>query len=85
MRKYLIGFLIITIILYLVSGCSKGKNAETTIFYGETEKWIVVVDAYNTFHFIYKGDLEELKNKNPSNKINFFYGTSLGTTGAVSH
>lgn len=83
MRKYLISILTIVLILYLVSGCSKDENAETTIFYGGTEKWVVVVDAYNTFHFIYKGDLKDLKNENPSNKIHFFYGTSLGTTGAV--
>ncbi|HEY8362897.1 MAG TPA: hypothetical protein VIK77_08440 [Tissierellaceae bacterium] len=83
MRKYLISILTIVLILYLVSGCSKDENTETTIFYGDTEKWTVIVDTYNTFHFIYKGDLEQLKNENPSNKINFFYGTSLGTTGAA--
>jgi len=83
MKKILIFVFIIVTVIVTVSGCSKKDNAQFDVFYGETEKWLVIGMKDNTFQFIYKGDVEDLKKNNNDGKINFHYGTSSGTTGAV--
>jgi len=69
MKKSLTSVIIIIAVITLitsVSGCSKKENAQFDVFYGETEKWLVIG-----------------RKNNNSGKINFQYGTSLGTTGSV--
>jgi len=88
MKKFSISVFILvaiitTTLMTLVSGCSKTENAQFDVYYGETEKWLVVGTNDNVFKFVYKGNAEDLKKNNNSGEINFHYGTSLGTTGAV--
>ncbi len=86
MKKSLTSVIIIIAVITLitsVSGCSKKENAQFDVFYGETEKWLVIGTNDNVFKFIYKGNTEDLRKNNNSGKINFQYGTSLGTTGSV--
>ncbi len=37
----------------------------------------------NVFKFIYKGNAEDLKKNNSTGKVDFHYGTSLGSTGST--
>lgn len=81
MKKYLILILIISTFISIVIGCSKKENIQFDKFYGESEKWLVIGTTDNVFKFIYKGNVEDLKKNNITGKVNFHYGTSLGSTG----
>lgn len=61
----------------------KKENIQFDIFYGETEKWLIIGTNDNMFQFIYKGNAEDLKKYNNNGKINFHYGTSLGSMGST--
>lgn len=83
MKKYLIIILIIATFISILTGCSKKENIQFDKFYGETEKWLVIATTDNVFKFIYKGNVEDLKKNNNIGKVNFHYGTSLGSTGST--
>lgn len=83
MKKVLISIFIIFTLITIVIGCSKKENIQFDNFYGETEKWLVIRTNDNVFQFIYKGNVEDLKRNNNNGKIDFHYGTSLGSTGST--
>jgi hypothetical protein len=80
MKKILISIFIIVTLITIVIGCSKKENIQFDTFYGETEKWLVIRTNDNVFQFMYKGNTEDLKKNNNNGKIDFHYGTSLGST-----
>lgn len=80
-RKAMICIIAIVTVILLFCSCSKKENAQLIIFYGETEKWIVIGNENNKFQFIYKGAPADLKINKTTDKISFFYGTKSGTTG----
>ncbi len=81
MKRIIISILIIASFVTIVIGCTKKEDIHFENFYGETEKWLVIRTNDNMFKFVYKGNAEDLKKNNSTGKINFHYGTSLGTTG----
>lgn len=83
MRKICLSVFIIVTLIAIVGGCSKSENVEFDIFYGETEKWLVIGTPDNVLRFIYKGNAEDLEKDNDNGKIYFYYGTSLGSTGSA--
>lgn len=80
MKKLMFSILSVVIIIFMMSSCSKKENKQIDIFYGETEKWLVMATKDNKFEFVYKGNQDDLKKNNNSNNISFAYGTTLGTT-----
>ncbi len=77
MKKIII-VIITMFFLFTMNGCSKNENIKPDMFYGETEKWVVIATADNLFKFMYKGEVKDLKT-DTSSEISFAYGTSLGT------
>lgn len=67
-------------LILLLNGCSKETQKNNNIYFGETEQWIVIGTAENTFKFSYKGNMDDLINSNPEKKITFSYGTFQGST-----
>jgi len=83
MKKILVSVFIIVTLITIVSGCSRKENIQFDNFYGETEKWLVIRTNDNVFQFMYKGNAEDLKKNNNNGKIDFHYGTSLGSAGST--
>ncbi len=83
MRRICISVFILIALIATVSGCSRKQDAVFSIFYGETEKWLVIGTSDNVFKFIYKGNAEDLKKDSDNGEIYFYYGTSLGSTGSA--
>ena len=82
MKKSFITITVLFLIL-LLNGCSKEPEKNSEIFYGESDKWIVIGTIENTFKFSYKGNVDDLMKSNPEKKITFSYGTFQGSTVAT--
>lgn len=80
MKRSFILVTILILIIYLFNGCSKEIQKQRVIFFGESEKWIVIGTEDNKFRFNYKGNTDDLAKNNQEKKISFAYGTLQETT-----